>query len=343
MDAGQGDSTLIVYPDQSLVLIDCGSKKNNNIVSPEIQTVLAAYLGQTGNFLKALVLTHPDGDHYNLVNKLIVQTGVKIGTLFFGGSVSDYGDIASWISNNGNGSISTVVPFGRSAFNPNPNPALSYTSTNGAPNVEGRILAANVGDPAVKIDANPNSVVVLLTFYDINIFLMGDATAQTEDFILSWDKVNGALTSLLNGRITTLKAGHHGSNTSSSLEWIQKIAPQVVFISSDTRTFNNVSIPRSTVINNILANGSVVQIFPSNPPNGLHSYVQYNDVTDVHEAAPTTQAVCTTLNLLKFTDATHFTAYGTSWYYTVALTPTSREIFITPSCGWANVNTAYSS
>ena len=76
--------------------------------------------------------------------------------------------------------------------------SLSYKSPDSQfPSVEGRILSANAGHPSVKQDANPNSIVVLLTYFNYNIFLMGDATTLTESFILAWDKMNGKLTRLL--------------------------------------------------------------------------------------------------------------------------------------------------
>src|SRR5215217_4372225 len=61
MDAGQGDCTLIVYPDNSLTLVDCGSTKSGKEAFAEIQKVLNRYLEKNYN----LVLTHPDQDHYN--------------------------------------------------------------------------------------------------------------------------------------------------------------------------------------------------------------------------------------------------------------------------------------
>ena len=69
MDAGQGDSTLVVYPDNSLMLIDCGSTKSKGVVAPEIISAINRYLPKTsgGNTIHTLVLTHPDIDHYNML------------------------------------------------------------------------------------------------------------------------------------------------------------------------------------------------------------------------------------------------------------------------------------
>jgi hypothetical protein len=48
MDAGQGDATLLIYPDGSLVLVDCGCIMNNGVVTKGIKTLLEEHLAKTG-------------------------------------------------------------------------------------------------------------------------------------------------------------------------------------------------------------------------------------------------------------------------------------------------------
>lgn len=326
MDAGQGDATLIVYPDGSLTLVDCGCKKNREIVETQIGMVLTRYLSATSNRLKNLVLTHPDGDHYNLVAKLL-GTGVTVGTVYYGGQASDYSGLTSWLNSHGN-----AVNFAQGYGSLDVVAGLSYDGGGTKPNVAVRILSANAGDPTVKTDANPNSIVLLVSYLDLNFFLMGDSTVLTEEFIV---KKHGAnLDKLLAGNRSILKAGHHGSNTSSHAEWLKKIVPQVCFISSDTRTFSGVSIPRSGVIARIFEFGKLHDFGSTFE----HKYVQYNDSTDVHEQVSTTKALYTTLHLLKFVSSTEFVSYGTSWYYKVS---DEGVIGIGPACEWENVNKAF--
>lgn len=326
MDAGQGDATLIVYPDGSLTLVDCGCKKNREIVETQIGMVLTRFLSATSNRLKNLVLTHPDGDHYNLVAKLL-STGVTVNTVYYGGQASDYSGLTSWLNIHGN-----AVNFAQGYGSLDQVPGLSYDGGGIKPNVAVRILSANAGDPTVKTDANPNSIVLMVTYLDLNFFLMGDSTVLTEEFIVKKHGEN--LDKLLAGNHTILKAGHHGSNTSSHAEWLKKIVPEVCFISSDTRTFSGVSIPRSGVIARIFEFGKLHDFGSSFE----HKYVQYNDNTDVHEQVSTTKALYTTLHLLKFVTSSGFVSYGTSWYYTVS---DERVPGIGPACGWENINKAF--
>lgn len=325
MDAGQGDSTLIVYPDGELTLIDCGCKKNKDIVQTQIYKVLNRYT-EKNKRLKNLILTHPDGDHYNLVAEL-VNSGITVGTVYYGGQASDYIGLTNWLNNHGN-----AVSFNQGHGSVDVVAGLSYDGKNQTPSVFARILSANAGDPSVKADANPNSIVLLVSYVGINFFLMGDSTELTENFII--DNLGTGLDDLLKNHRTVLKAGHHGSNTSSKERWLKKIVPEVCFISSDTRTFSGVSIPRSEVVERVFDFGKLYDF----GGNYEHKYVEYNDMTDVHEQISTTKALFTTLHILNFVNQTEFVAYGTTWYYDVDV---KGNIEILPSCGWDNINKAY--
>ena len=330
IDAGQGDCTLIVYPDGSLTLVDCGCKKNKNIVSGQISAVFARKLANAKNQLKALVLTHPDGDHYNLVASLITQQKVQIATVYYGGSASDYSGLTSWLNNKDTNAVSFKQGYSSVAVVP----GLSYDGqgTNN-PNVLVRILAANAADPKVKSDANPNSIVLLVSFLDVNIFLMGDSTSETEIFLEM--RLGTQLADLMKGCRSVLKAGHHGSNTSSTEAWLKRVQPQVVFVSSDTRTFGGVSIPRAAVINRIFALNTLYDFGKTYE----HYYVQYNDQTERHEQVSTSRAMYTTLHLLQFAqNNTDFIAYGTSWYYGI---DNQGNPAVVPACDWHNINKIY--
>ena len=326
MDSGQGDSTLIVYPDGSLTLVDCGCKKNRDVVETQIFKVVSRYVANTSGRIKNIVLTHPDGDHFNLIASLL-KTGVTVGTVYYGGRRTDYGDLSSWLGSHGN-----TIPFDQGYGSTDVVTSLSYRSGGTKPNVDTRILSANAGDPAVKSDANPNSIVLCVSYLDLNIFLMGDSTELTEKFIVK--NLGTKFDELLTGRRSVLKAGHHGSDTSSKQEWLQKIVPQVCFISSDTRTFSGTSIPRSGVIKRIFDYGRLHD-FGS---NFEHKYVQYNDSNLRHEQVSTTRALYTTLHFLKFVNDTEFVAYGTTWYYNI---DDGGSVTIGPSCEWENVNKPY--
>ena len=81
------------------------------------------------------------------------------------------------------------------------------------------ILAADI--QASRSPKNARSIVVLISYGDFDVMLMGDATFDTEDAILErypedWLDVE------------VLKIGHHGSSTTStSLDWAETVQPKL--------------------------------------------------------------------------------------------------------------------
>ena len=70
-------------------------------------------------------------------------------------------------------------------------------------------------------DRNNNSVLTKLSYQEIDFLFTGDMESKTEEKILYRD---------LEAEI--LKAGHHGSQTSSSIDFLQEVQPEVVVISA---------------------------------------------------------------------------------------------------------------
>jgi competence protein ComEC len=334
MDAGQGDATLLRYPDGSLVLVDCGSKKNKQMAREQIGELLPWYLAATGNRLKALVLTHPDGDHCNLIDQLIVKKGTQVDFVVIGGQIGHYSGLASWLTGKQNelrratGDPTAQITLGWPHVSSAVVPQLSHLVL-GNDRVETRILAANVGG-----EPNSWSIVLFVHHRTLNLLLMGDATDVTEDAIIRAHIGPGSwLANLLNdrGRMTVLKVGHHGSDTSSSDPWIRAVQPDLAFVSSDTKGFGRAgtSIPRKEVLDLILAVGNIKN--DAEP----HYYVQYDSSPGDHElappGAPTTRAMFTTLHRLVWENHRDFEAHGTSWYLRIL---DNGEYTVMPACGW---------
>ncbi|MEG1457280.1 MAG: MBL fold metallo-hydrolase, partial [Bacilli bacterium] len=72
-------------------------------------------------------------------------------------------------------------------------------------------------------DENSDSIVLLMIINNKRFLLMGDATKQTEEDILSKYDFSS---------IDVLKVGHHGSKTSSGENFITKVNPKVSIISA---------------------------------------------------------------------------------------------------------------
>jgi beta-lactamase superfamily II metal-dependent hydrolase len=318
MDSGQGDCTLIVYPDGSLTLVDCGTIKNSDVVAPQIKLVLARYLPNTENknTINNFVLTHPDQDHYNMIKHVLKGTGAPVvKQVYFGGARTLY--------KNGNESDATY-DWLKAHPNCAPPPYIFQGKTPDVnlsrAGVQVYLLAANATgrpDAADGHSCNTNSIVLLFIYNGVKTFLMGDASEATEGFIM--DQVIGnKLHDLLdNTKFTMLKMGHHGSDTSSSEIWIRAIQPNGLFISSDTKGFGKygTGMPTFTHLTNVVSwSGKIKNL----PKDFCHSTIYYADqATDKKFVASplTRQAVCTTLYQINYnTNGTDFEATGGSWF-----------------------------
>lgn len=87
---------------------------------------------------------------------------------------------------------------------------------------------------------NDNSSVIYLKFNNYKFLFMGDAGEKRENDILEkYDLKN----------IDFLKIGHHGSNTSSSKEFISKVKPKYSLISVGKN--NRYGYPKEEVLNTL--------------------------------------------------------------------------------------------
>jgi hypothetical protein len=95
MDPGQCDAGLILYPEGSVVLPDCGCMKNSKVVSAEIDMILPRYLDRT-HTVSALCSSAPEADHHNLLSQLAKRDGQTRVPLIGAGRPEQYG--GSWPS-----------------------------------------------------------------------------------------------------------------------------------------------------------------------------------------------------------------------------------------------------
>ena len=72
-------------------------------------------------------------------------------------------------------------------------------------------------------DLNNNSIVAKLIYNEFSMLLTGDAEKESEERMLKNYKAEL--------KSSILKAGHHGSNTSSSLPFLKTVAPEAAIIS----------------------------------------------------------------------------------------------------------------
>lgn len=199
LDVNQGDCLLISYPhNQGNILIDTGGKlfDDSNYIS---NNIIIPYVKSLGiKKIDYLILTHGDYDHTGEALNLVKN--FKIDNVVF-----NCGD---------NNNLEKKQIELLENTNINYDSCINELKIN---KYKLQFLKTKVYD-----NENDNSSVIYLNYNKYKFLFMGDAGIEKENDILA--KYN-----LKN--IDFLKVGHHGSNTSSSEEFIKSINPKYSLIS----------------------------------------------------------------------------------------------------------------
>lgn len=195
IDVGQGDSILIQSPKGKNMLIDGGKREKG--------TDVVTYLRQQGvEKLDYVVATHPDADHIG--GLLAVLNSISINNFVDSGkehTTETYEKMLQLI-------LDKHIPF----IVPSVGDTIPLDS-----GIE--ITVLNTGEK--DDDNNEASIVLRVQYEDVSFLLTGDADAGVEKSMLSEYDLKS----------TVLKAGHHGSDTSSSDAFIREVQPEVSILS----------------------------------------------------------------------------------------------------------------
>ncbi|MGB3161428.1 ComEC/Rec2 family competence protein [Carnobacterium sp.] len=200
LDVEQGSSTLIQSDDGTTILIDTGRYEDKD---KRIMTYLDHYIG-TGGKIDLLIFTHNDSDH--------------IG---YGDLILKYYDVKEvWM--NGYDSTSKIYERVLDAIE---NSSTRYVEPKSGDTHQIGPFYLEVFNPTPKARNNPNddSIVTKISFNEFRGLFSGDASSSVEkDIIETRENLNADL----------LLMGHHGSNTSTSEEWIKAISPEISIYSA---------------------------------------------------------------------------------------------------------------
>lgn len=217
IDVGQGDSILVQTPTNKNILIDGGDEDSENIV--------ISYLRQKRiKTIDIIIATHPDSDHIGSLDNIIKKFNVN--SIYMPEQSTDSEAYQNLINSCTDKNLS-----------------IQHLYKNDVLNIDNNINIYVLSPSYIQEESNLNSIVFKLTFNDNSFLFMGDAEEENEKEILHSFKLNN---------INFIKIGHHGSNSSSSLEFIKKISPDIAAISCGYK--NQYGHPHREVINNLKQN-----------------------------------------------------------------------------------------
>lgn len=203
IDVGQGDSTLVVTPNRKTILIDGGGATNYDVG----KNILVPYLlDRRINKIDYLMVSHFDNDHCG--GLIHVLETLKVNNVLISKQVNtskEYEDFIN-IANRKNINVITLRQGDVINIDEDVKIQILYPSTN------------------LKFDdLNNNAILAKLKYKNFSMLFTGDIEKKAEEEILK-------MYSNRDLKSTVLKVAHHGSKTSSTVEFLNAVRPKVALI-----------------------------------------------------------------------------------------------------------------
>jgi len=303
IDVGQGDSILIQTPDGKTMLIDGGPKSSG--------PSLVSYLKKQGvTKINVMVATHPHEDHIggliDVINNFTVDNIIDSGNSHTTVTFKDYLNAIKTKN------INFVVPDLGQEFD-----------------IGQSIKMQVLGPISVSDDLNNSSIVIKMTYGSASFLFAGDAQSQEENQILSKG---------YNLSSQVLKVGHHGSASSSSINFLKAVSSTIGVISCginnsyghpDVQTLKNLTsikavIYRTDLTGSIIieSDGAKINVLQGSPYN----YTPSQATATQSQETSTTAVTATTVGETTTTTQTSGGPFVGS---------KNSDVYHYPSCGSA--------
>lgn len=213
IDVGQGDCILIKTPENKTILIDGGTPKSGDKIVDFLKE-------QQIQQINLLIVTHPDIDHIGGLSTVINST--KIDQILDSGKLYTTRTYRKYINQVAKKNIPVEI-------------AEKNQMIKLDPSIKIRVL--NTYEPFRN--NNESSIALKITYKKMDFLFMGDIEKEQEK----------ELTKTMDLEAEFLKVAHHGSRTSSSLDFLKKVNPKVALLTYSKQ--NDYGHPVNQVIQNL--------------------------------------------------------------------------------------------
>lgn len=248
-DVGQGDAILIIDGFHQ-VMIDGGPDER-------VMDCLRSNLPWWDRSLELVIATHPDADHIGGLPALL--QGYLVQTLLIDSVVKDtapFQALRQAILEEKKQGLLLIEPRLGLSYQLSQRVHLTVLSPEVGLNeavvwqpgtTETTLSAVAQAQDQNSIDANERSIVIIIELDQVKMLSGGDASISTEEALLAHGLI---------GDIDILRAGHHGSNTSTSPVLLNKTTPEIGLISAGKN--NKYGHPTPRVIDDLTAMGAKI-------------------------------------------------------------------------------------
>lgn len=224
IDVGQGDSILIITPDNRSMLIDAGDSWSHSIVTHFLS-------GKGIRTLDAFIVTHPDTDHIGGADEVLEQFNIL--SIYHSGYEKNtlaYREFITAAENEG-------CPV--------------YTDEDIDPG-DFINFSTNVTCQIIHVDKNAESsndasIVLRVDYSKVSFLFTGDISSSLESDILNQN---------LDVDVDILKVAHHGSGYSTSNAFLDAVTPSVSVISVGSN--NTYGHPAEETLGRLKNHGSLI-------------------------------------------------------------------------------------
>lgn len=214
LDVGQGDSCLIQTPTGKNILIDAGDEDSYKIVANYLKN-------KRIKKLDIVIASHLDEDHIGSLDYVISNFDVK--NLYTPNQTDDSDSFFNLIDSCNNKNLK-----------------INYLSKGNSFEIDNSTKAFVLSPSYITDDNNSNSIVLNINYKNNNFLFTGDCTSENETDIINCYNLEN---------VDFLKVAHHGSKTSSCIDFLNETTPSICVISCGYK--NKFGHPHKETLNNL--------------------------------------------------------------------------------------------